>query len=209
MLDHSMAVASEIEPVAAGILLWRVFDPAVKADLFSTAIMTTAGSCLIDPVALTSDAVAELHARSPIAGIVVTNQNHERAAVSFAEEFNVPIHGHAALGEGISLRKVEPVDDRRIFAAGLTAIEIDGGPIGEIAIHSNHDGGSMIVGDALINFEPYGFTFLPPKYCSNAKTMRRSLSKLLDYNFERVLFAHGTPILAGARHRLEELLRHR
>jgi glyoxylase-like metal-dependent hydrolase (beta-lactamase superfamily II) len=110
---------------------------------------------------------------------------------------------------GTGLLKVEPVEDRRIFASELTAIEIDGGPIGEIAIHSSRDEGSMIVGDALINFDPYGFTFLPSKYCSNAKTMRRSLSKLLDYDFERILFAHGTPILTGARDRLEELLRHR
>ena len=28
--------------------------------------------------------------------------------------------------------------------------------------------------------------------------MRKSLSKLLDYSFERILFAHGTPILSSA-----------
>ena len=69
------------------------------------------------------------------------------------------------------------------------------------------DGGTMIMGDALINFEPYDFTLLPAKYCSNAKLMRRSLPKLLDYSFDRMLFAHGTPIVSGAWQRLEELLR--
>jgi glyoxylase-like metal-dependent hydrolase (beta-lactamase superfamily II) len=204
-----MPIASEIEPVAPGIFLWRVFDPAVKADLFSTAITTTNGSYLIDPVALTPEAAAELHERGPIGGIIVTNENHARAAANFAETFKVPIHGHPASVTGTGLLKVEPVEDRRLFASELTAIEIDGGPIGEIAIHSSGDEGSMIVGDALINFDRYGFTFLPPKYCSNAKTMRRSLSKLLDYDFERILFAHGTPILTGARDRLEELLHRR
>jgi glyoxylase-like metal-dependent hydrolase (beta-lactamase superfamily II) len=63
------------------------------------------------------------------------------------------------------------------------------------------------MGDALINFEPYGFTFLPAKYCSNQKQMRRSLRKLLDYKAERIFFAHGTPILAGASERLKSLLR--
>ena len=209
MLASHMPIASEIEPVAPRIFLWRVFDPAVKADLFSTAIGTTNGSYVIDPVALTPEAAAELNGHSPIGGIIITNDNHVRDAAGFAETFKVPIHGHPALLTGTGHLKVEPVEDRRIFASGLTAIEIDGGPIGEIAIHSRRDEGSMIVGDALINFEPHGFTFLPPKYCSNAKTMRRSLSKLLDYDFERMLFAHGTPILTGARDRLEELLRHR
>jgi glyoxylase-like metal-dependent hydrolase (beta-lactamase superfamily II) len=64
----------------------------------------------------------------------------------------------------------------------------------------------MIVGDALINLEPYGFTFLPGKYCSNEKEMRRSLQKLLDYKAERILFAHGTPILSGVSDRLRDLL---
>jgi len=36
--------------------------------------------------------------------------------------------------------------------------------------------------------------------------MRRSLQKLLDYKAERILFAHGTPILTGASERLQHLL---
>ena len=208
MLPSHMAIASEIEPVAPGISLWRVFDPAVKADLYSTAITTIEGSYVIDPVALRPEAAAELHAHSPIVGIIVTNENHARAAASFAETFKVPIHSHLALFSATGLPKVEPIQDRRTFASELTAIDIDGAPMGEIAIHYSRDYGTMIVGDALINFEPYGFTFLPPKYCSNARTMRRSLSNLLDFAFERILFAHGTPILTGARHRLEELLSH-
>ncbi|PYJ69352.1 MAG: hypothetical protein DME76_09285, partial [Verrucomicrobia bacterium] len=55
------------------------------------------------------------------------------------------------------------------------------------------------------NFEPYGFTFLPAKYCSNQKEMRRSLRKLLDYKAERLLFAHGTPIVSGAGEKLQGL----
>ena len=64
----------------------------------------------------------------------------------------------------------------------------------------------MVMGDALINFEPYGFTFLPSKYCSNSKLMRASLGKLLDYSFERMLFSHGEPIVCNARERLKALL---
>jgi glyoxylase-like metal-dependent hydrolase (beta-lactamase superfamily II) len=62
------------------------------------------------------------------------------------------------------------------------------------------------VGDALINFEPHGFTLLPAKYCSNQKQLLRSLRKLLDYKAERILFAHGTPVLSGAGERLRGLL---
>jgi hypothetical protein len=67
-------------------------------------------------------------------------------------------------------------------------------------------GGSIIVGDALIHFDPYGFTFLPAKYCTNHKEMRHSLRKLLHYRAERMFFAHGTPILSKAGERLKHLL---
>ena len=183
-----MPVAAELEPVAPGIWIWRFYDPAVKADLFSTAIETSHGIYLVDPIPLAPDATSELRERGTIAGILVTNHNHVRAADDFARRFQVEVY-----------------DCGRI-ARGLDAISIEGAPPGEIAIHSEAEGGTLIMGDALINFEPYGFAFLPAKYCSNARVMRRSLPKLLDFTFERILFAHGTPILKGARQRLEQLL---
>ena len=84
---------------------------------------------------------------------------------------------------------------------------IDGAATGETAFHFADDGGTMVIGDALINLEPYGFTLLPAKYCSDQRAMRRSLRRLLEWPFERLLFAHGTPILTAAREQLETLLR--
>lgn len=195
-----MPRASEIEPVAAGISIWRFYDPSVKADLFSTAVETASGAFLIDPIPLAPDALAELESRGKVAGIIVTNGNHERAAAQFAEKFRVPIYIDPTVATHLS--GIAPVRENG-FPLGMTAVAIEGGPAGEIAIHFAD---TLVIGDALINFEPYGFALLPPKYCADAKMMRRSLAKLLDYSFERMLFAHGLPILASARDRLELLL---
>lgn len=185
-----MRCASEIEPVGPGISLWRYYDPASKTDLFSTGLETPSGTYLIDPIPLAPAALADLRS---IVGVVVTNENHVRASEDFAARFRVPVYSAAS----------DP------FAPGLTAIAIDGAPPGEIAIHSPANGGTIVIGDALINFEPYGFTFLPAKYASNSKLMRKSLEKLLDYSFDRMLFAHGMPIISDARARLETLLKNR
>ena len=88
----------------------------------------------------------------------------------------------------------------------MEVIEIEGAVAGEIALYQPSNRGTLIVGDALINFEPYGFSLLPKKYCTDQRLMRRSLNRLLDHSFERLLFAHGTPITSGARTRLEQLL---
>jgi hypothetical protein len=201
-----MPLASEIEPVCSGISMWRYYDRSVKSDLFSTALGTPSGIYLIDPIPLAPEALADLAGQAKIAGIIVTNENHERAAAQFSGKFAVPIYLSAALIGATRLPSATPVQDKG-FLTALGAVEVEGGPAGEIAIHSAVGGGTMVVGDALINFEPYGFALLPAKYCSNFKLMRRSLARLLDYSFDRVLFAHGLPILSHARERLEQLLK--
>ena len=89
----------------------------------------------------------------------------------------------------------------------ISAIAIEGAAPGEMAFHLADNGGTIVVGDALIHLDPYGFALLPPKYCSDQKEMRRSLRQLLDWTFQRLLFAHGPPLLSSARDRLETLLR--
>src|SRR5687767_11799899 len=92
-----MPAAQELDPIGPGIFLWQVFDPAVKADLFSTALKTPAGTFLVDPVQLGAAATQNLTEHMQVAGIFVTNENHERAAQWFADRFSVPIYRYADL----------------------------------------------------------------------------------------------------------------
>jgi hypothetical protein len=201
-----MRAASDFDSITPDIAIWHVYDSAVKAELYSTCLTTPDSSYLVDPIPLRSEALGELIGSSRVAGIIVTNSNHHRDCAEFAKQFSVPVFAH---GETFShkpscaFRKVMDGDE---ICSGLRAIRIQGAAAGEIALHYAPDGGTFVIGDALINFEPYGFTFLPGKYCSNEKEMRRSLRKLLDYKAERILLAHGTPILSGASDRLKSLL---
>jgi glyoxylase-like metal-dependent hydrolase (beta-lactamase superfamily II) len=85
----------------------------------------------------------------------------------------------------------------------LRVIAIDGAAPAEIAVYCND---TLILGDALINFEPYGFALLPPKYCSDPRQMRASLRQLVKLKPQRILFAHGNPIVNKASMRLTELV---
>ena len=139
---------------------------------------------------------------TPVAN-VLTNGNHARAAAEFRDRFSIPILAHAAAAAELGL----PID--QLLAEGDTAlghlavIEIAGAPPGEIALHGD---GILCVGDALIHLEPMGFSLLPEKYCTDAREMRRALGKLLRFDFEVLTFAHGLPLVAQARRRLENLL---
>ena len=200
-----MAIACELVQVAPSLLIWQCYDPTLKADLFSTAITTRNGRFLIDPIPLTDAALGQLLNADSVNGVIVTNRNHLRASLEFADQFSVPIFAHAETFSGQAFLGTK-VGDGGEICDELAVIAIDGAAEGEIVLHSPTNGGTLITGDALINFEPYGFTFLPRKYCSNEKEMRRSLRRLLTCKAERMLFAHGSPILSRAGERLQQLL---
>ena len=195
-----------IDEVSPGIFVWQTYDDTVKADLFSTALETASGTYLVDPIPFDEESLLGFAAPRKVGGIWVTNVNHARASAEFANIFSVPVYVHDDLrghGDFLNATGISGGDG---LIEGVTGIAIDGGPKGEMALHYNASGGTMVLGDALINFEPHGFGFLPAKYCRDARLMRRSLGKLLDYAFDRMFFAHGTPILSGARARVEQLL---
>jgi glyoxylase-like metal-dependent hydrolase (beta-lactamase superfamily II) len=201
-----MISALELQKVGPGLFSWQAYDPKIKAELFSTAIFTPSGYFLVDPIPLAHPALNELRDTGEVGGVIITNQNHLRASSEFAERFSVPIFAHpASFPDQKPSRFVQVADGDKICDT-LEVIAIDGAAPGEIVLHYVPEGGALIIGDALINFGPDGFTFLPAKYCSNQKAMRRSLQKLINRSSERLLFAHGLPILSQASARLQALL---
>ena len=201
-----MSAASDLTRVSPSLLLWPAYDPAVKADLFSTALVTANGTYLVDPIPLHQDPLNDLVNLGPIQGIIVTNANHWRAAPEFAAKFSVPIVAKTESLPANSDVVFHGIGDGAKIGHELSAMTIDGAAPGEIALFWARAGGTLIVGDALINFEPLGFALLPAKYCTNQRAMGRSLRNLLDWQVERIFFAHGWPITTRASERLRQLL---
>jgi Metallo-beta-lactamase superfamily len=201
-----MPQASDLLRLSDSLWVWRVYDPAVRSDLSSTAVKTDGHLFLIDPIPLAASCLEEMAVPRGAASVLVTNLNHQRAATIFARQFGVSILAAGPVVAELSTTSATAIADGERIGSRVLAIAIEGAATGETAFHCIDDGGTMVIGDALINFEPYGFTLLPAKYCSDQKAMRRSLRRLLDWQFERLLFAHGTPILAVGRKRLETLL---
>lgn len=193
----------EFAQLRPDLWLWHTYDSSVETELFSAALATRTGVYLVDPIPLAQPDLAALAQSGPIAGVIATNANHQRAALEYSDRFCVPVLGRPAT---LAVIKPSRSADLSVIATDLEAIEIEGAVAGEIALYHPLNGGTLIVGDALINLEPYGFTFLPSRYCLEQKQMRRSLRKLLALSLERILFAHGTPIISRAGERLRQLL---
>jgi len=194
---------TEFARISPSFALWHTYDQKIKAELFSTALVAGNELTVIDPIALPAAHQRELESLGPVARIVITNANHARDAATFAHFYSAPIFAppelSAELPHSHSLQDAHAIGRLRV-------IRIEGAADGEFALYHPDDAGTLIVGDALINFDPHGFTLLPRKYCTNEKRMIRSLRKLLDLDFARIFFAHGNPIMIRAREQLESLL---
>lgn len=198
-----MTKAPELHRLSPQLAVWHAYDPSVKTELFSTALVRNERLLLVDPIPLADDAVAQLMGTALPAGIVVTNANHLRASEDLAAQFQIPVLSDPASFPGQKPARFAPISELSSLAPDFSVLNIEGGVEGEIALHCPDD--TLILGDALINAEPYGFTFLPAKYCSNHKAMQKSLRQLLDLKVEKILFAHGIPITANAQTRLASL----
>ncbi len=195
-----MKPAEECHEIAEGLYCWQAYDPSVKTDLTSTAIRHGGKLLFIDPIPLAEEPLAQLARLGPGA-ILITSANHQRAAAAFRERFSIPIWSAADLECGVD-RRLEEGE----VVEGLEIIRLAGVVAGEMAIHSPRGRGAMMMGDALIHLEPTGFAVLPRKYCEEPKRARESLQKLLHFAFDLMTFAHGLPIVSGARERLQALL---
>ena len=193
-----MKPVPEYATVRPGLFHWQGYEPAVKCDCSSTAIVTSSGLIFIDPIPLDEEALKEMVAESfsAPAAVVLTSGNHQRESLDLAKRLGIPVFAPADAGDDI-------IADQRFRSgdsvAGMESITLPGFGPGETALL--HEG-TLIFGDALINLEPEGLRLLPEKYREDKKRSLRSLVALEELKPEVLLFAHGHPIIQSASSRL-------
>ena len=193
-----MQPVAEYSMVRMGLFHWQGYEPAVKCDCSSSAIVTSSGLFFIDPIPLDEEALKEMVAESfsAPAAVVLTSGNHQRESLDLAKRLGIPLFAPEDAGEDI-------IADQRFRSgdsvAGMELIALPGFGPGETAfLHE----GTLIFGDALINLEPEGLRLLPEKYREDKKRSLRSLVALEELKPEVLLFAHGHPIIQSASSRL-------
>lgn len=199
-----MPIADEFHLITDRIAFWQNYEPAVKCDLSCCAVRTARGLVFIDPISLAAPALEEFAAAASPVAVVLTNGNHARSAAQFRERFSIPILAHAEAVPALGIAVDRLIGESEILFDELTVIDLPGAAPGEIALHFS--AGAMLMGDALIDLEPHGFSLLPEKYCADPAALRAGLQKLLRFEFEVLTFAHGFPLVRRARRRLATLL---
>jgi len=196
-----------VREILPGILTWPWFSERHGYDFNGTLVLHAEGNLCIDPVE-PDDAVSKLLREVGVERILLTNRNHSRAANRIHEETGASVWIHPcdadhARGEGVG------IDETFEFGARIgpfAVIDAHGKSAGEVALHDPARR-LLIVGDALIGNPPGALSLLPDAVVDEPLRLRASVRRLLALDFDALLVGDGHPILAGARARLEELVR--
>lgn len=187
------------ERVHPDVWRWWAFSPEHRVEWMTHAVRGLTGRWVVfDPIPLED---FDLLLEGGIEALVLTNGNHERAADEWKKRFDCPVIGPAGCEwEWAAVRLPQAG-----VAEGWTPVPLPGGAPGETAWRLPSLG-LVVFGDAVVNLPGRELELLPDKYCTDPKTLRRSLAGLLEEPFEIALFAHGEPLLNGASERIRGLI---
>lgn len=144
--------------------------------------------------------------------VYLTNQHHYRHSGLFAGRYGAKVWCHRdGLHEFSHGEKVRGFAHGRELPGGILALKVASLCPEETALYLPFDGGVLSVGDAIVR---YGgkLGFVPDAYMGDApEAVKRGLQKaflkhLREREFDHLLFAHGAPLIGGARRALGKFL---
>lgn len=201
-----MTACPEFLSVTPEIVAWSIYSESVKTYLCSAAHVHLGKVAFIDPVIPERETIwRKIEALGSPNLIVLTNGNHERDARKFADECGIPIAASAEATAELTF-KPDVILNGQPMIQGLRPIPCPGAGPGEYAFFSESTS-TLFLGDALINLPDTGVQLLPKKYCVNHAQNITSLARLLALPFERILMAHGMPIISHPHTALKNCLK--
>jgi hypothetical protein len=192
-----------MEEVLPGVWHWTAEHPHIHARVSSHWV--PASGALIDPL-LPPDRGIEPFRSQPPDRVVLSNRHHLRHAELFAEEFGSTIHcSKPGLHEFEGGPVVEGFDFGDQVAPGIEALEVGAICPDESALLIG-DGGAFVIADGIVRYDGEmrfvsdGLLGDDPEAVKTG--LRRAYSRLLDRDFNNLLFAHGEPLIGGGKEAL-------
>jgi hypothetical protein len=189
-----------MQEVLPGVLHWTTHHEGIGTRVHSHFAVEAAA--LIDP-RLPEGGVEEVAQYGRPDRILLSNRHHLRHSEEFAAAFGCPIRCHeAGLWEFDRGPDVQPFRFGDEVAPGITALEMGALTPEDTVFRLDAGPGALLFADGLIRDGDGGLTFVPAWLMGDdPEDVRRglcdSLRRLLDEDFDALLFAHGEPMPEG------------
>ena len=186
--------------VLPGVLHWTTYHEGIGEPVHSHFAVESAA--LIDP-RVPEDGVEAIARYGRPERILLSNRHHLRHSEQFAAAFGCPIRCHEAglheFGNGPDVQGFRFGDE---VAPGITALEMGALTPEDTVFRLAAGPGALLFADGLIRRSDGGLDFVSDPLMGDDPAgvkagLRASLRRLLDEDFDALLFAHGDPLPSG------------
>jgi hypothetical protein len=187
-----------MQEVLPGVLHWTTFHAGIGQPVHSHFYVE--GAALFDP-RVPEEGIEDVARHGRPETILLSNRHHLRHAEAFAAAFDCPIKAqragmHEFAGGGPD---VLPFDFGDAVAPGVTALEVGALTPEDTAFHIAAGPGVLLFADALIRDDDGALAYVPDGLMGDDAPAVRAgltaaLARLLDQEFDALLFAHGAPV---------------
>ena len=195
-----------MQEILPDVFTWQWFSEPHGYNFNGHLIRQAGGNLCIDPVQPDDATLSEI-GRVGVQTILITNRNHSRAANAVREHTGArtlihPQDAPHAEGQGAIIDGPLQAGDR---IGPLRVVAAAGKSPGEVALHWP-ERRLLVIGDAVIGNPPGRCGLLREKVMDDPVRLRQSVRKLLELEFDTLLFGDGVSILANAKARLRDLV---
>ena len=192
------------EEIVAGLWHWKALRENIGIEVSSYYL--AAEPVLIDPI-IPPQGLGWFDDHGQPEHLLLTNRHHDRDAWKLRDAFGCTVHCvrhglHEFEGRG----PVEPFEFDDQLPGGVLAYEVDAICADECAFHARAHR-ALACADGVVRWPDDGpLRFVPDELMDDPERtkagLRESYRRLLDLDFDRLLLAHGDPIVRGGKDKL-------
>jgi len=195
--------------VLPGVLHWTTQHERIGQPVHSHFAVESAA--LIDP-RMPAGGVDEVAQYGRPDRILLSNRHHLRHSECFADAFNCPIRCHEAglheFGDGPEVQGFRFGEE---VAPGIRALEMGALTPEDTVFHLTAGPGALLFADGLIRGRDGALAFVPDGLMGDdpegvKRGLTESLRRLLEEDFDALLFAHGEPMADGGHDALRRFV---
>jgi glyoxylase-like metal-dependent hydrolase (beta-lactamase superfamily II) len=192
-----------MDEILPGVWHWTAEHPRIRMEV-SSHWVPEAGT-LIDPLVPPDEGTEPFRKRPPNT-ILLSNRHHLRHAEEFAEEFGATIEcSRPGLHEFEGEPEVEGFEFGVEVAPGIEALEVGAICPDETALWIRQPG-ALVIADGIMHYGDE-LRFVPDPLLGDdpeevKRGLREAYARLLNRDFDSLLFAHGDPIVGGGKEAL-------
>jgi hypothetical protein len=185
-------IGERMKEIAPGVWHWNATHPNTGSEVSSYWVKPS--GVVIDALLPPGEGIEPFRAEPPD-HVLLSNRHHLRDAERFAEELGSRIRcSNPGLHEFDGGPEVEGFDFGAICPDESALLIRDARALAIADGIRHHDGEMGFFADSLLGDDPEGVK----------RGLREAYSRLLDRDFDNLLFAHGDPIIGGGREALRE-----